>query len=181
MGSAPGDLLVKRALKNLRGKRCWHVRCGRNVGRSFAIYLGKKVKKMEPPSRSPLLRRLAARGPKILRENAPEYELLVWCSWRLSKTVGGVVLMSDDCEGGDDTIKKQLRNRLSIRKLLKGATIKELKIISRFYDLKIVFSNGCQLDVLCNRGKAKPKIDPSYSPIASNWEIFVPGDFVVGV
>ena len=89
--------------------------------------------------------------------------------------------MSDDCEGGDDTIKKQLRNRLSIRKLLKGATIKELKIISRFYDLKIVFSNGCQLDVLCNRGKAKPKIDPSYSPIASNWEIFVPGDFVVGV
>ena len=167
-----------RALNDLVGKRCWHVVCGHNVGSSFNLFLGKMVRKETPPSHSKRLRKLEAMGPKQLRENDAEFSLLVWTSWRLSKR-GKVVLTSSDCEDSGFSPKEQLRRRLSIRRMLKGATVKSIRVTSPFYDLTIVFSNGYQLDILCHRGNMKPSTDPSYTPILSNWNIYVPGDFVV--
>jgi hypothetical protein len=119
-------------------------------------------------------------GPKNLRENDAEFSLLVWTSWRLSKG-GDVVLTSSECEDDRYPLKEQLRRRLRIRRILTGSKVKSLKIVSPFYDLEISFSNGYRLDILCHRGNMNPTTDPSYTPILSNWDIFVPGGFVVKV
>ncbi len=63
--------------------------------------------------------------------------------------------------------------------MLKGSKVKAAAITSPFYDLELVFSNGYQLDILCHRGNMKPSTDSRYSPILSNWDIFVPGGFLV--
>lgn len=142
------------------------------------MYLGRMVKKTSPPSGSMRLKRLEAMGPRYLRENDPEFSLLVWTSWRISKG-GNVVLTSTDCEDTGAPLKEQLKRRSSIRRLLAGSMLKSVKVTSPYYDLTILFSNGYQLDILCHRGNMKPSTDPSYTPILSNWDIFVPGDFVV--
>lgn len=170
--------IADRAIKDLVGKRCWHVVCGRDVGGSFNLFLGKMVKRTTPPSRSKLIQKMEALKPKYLRENEAEFRLLVWTSWRLSRR-GKVVLTSSDCDDDAYSLKEQLRRRLSIRRLLKGSTVTSSAIISPFYDLKLVFSNGYELDILCHRGKMKPTTDPRFTPILSNWDIFVPGNFVV--
>lgn len=172
--------IAERAIKILVGKRCWHVVCGRNVGASFNLFLGKMVKKTTPPSHSKLIRKIEASKPKFLREYEAEFRLLVWTSWRLSRH-GSVVLTSSDCEDDAYPVKEQLRRRLSFGRLLKGSTIKSAEIISPFYDVKLMFNNGYELEILCHRGKMKPTTDPRYTPVLSNWDIFVPGNFVVKV
>lgn len=136
------------------------------------------VKKTAPPSRSKLLQKLEAAGPRFLRENDAEFSLLVWTSWRISKREK-IILTSSDCEDDAYPLEEQLKRRRSISRMLKGSKVKAAAITSPFYDLELVFSNGYQLDILCHRGNMKPSTDSRYSPILSNWDIFVPGGFLV--
>ena len=95
VNNASNSEIAKRTLGKLNGKYCWYVTCGYNVGRSFKLWLGKMVKRenvLGHPGASRIARKAAKAFPKAVRENFPEYGLLVWCSWRLSKKAHGTEL-----------------------------------------------------------------------------------------
>lgn len=149
--------IINRQFKLLKEKKCWYVSCGRNVGSSFQLCLGEKI------------RRKKALGnkfhPKSFRENTAEYAFLVWCSWRLSKD-DKLIVTSDDCDNHYKWCKY-------LRKLI-GLRIIKIQLMNCFFDFKIIFNEGWQIHIFCDNGNKDPSID-------TNWEIFIPGDYLISV
>lgn len=148
---------AKRYIKEFVGKLCWDVGCGRNVGSSFSLQLGRKVK-VNTFAYSKTPRKLSFR-------TVGEHNLLVWCSWRLSKK-DNLVVTSDDCENHYKWCKY-------LRKLA-GHKITKAKILNSFFDMQIDFTDGYQLNIFCDHGTREPSID-------TNWEIFWPDFYPFGI
>lgn len=160
--ASPQDV-VRRTLRRLSGKSCWHVSCGRNVGSSFEFALGRKIGRKIPFDNES--------QPISFQRHQPEYALMVWCAWRLSKD-GQIIAASSDF-ARDEKFQGLLR-RLSDQKIAR------LQSLSPFYDLKILFSGGWRLDIFCDRGAAKPGTN-THTVEKSNWEIFAQDSFLLGV
>lgn len=145
------------AVKALEGTRCWYVSCGGPVGASFGLAFGGKVKREAP------LKNKA--HPSAYRNNAPEFEVMVWSSWRLSK--GGQFLATSDA--WDDRPDSTARLRR-----LKGLRVSGVKAQGRFGDLALSFSDGTRLDIFCDRFRTP-------SCVENNWELFSGSGRIGGV
>ena len=148
---------AKHVIKKLIGKPCWDVGCGKGVGSSFGLYLGRKIKRKREIR--------SVTRPWMSIKHDPEFHVLVWCLWRLSKN-GRLVVTSDDCENHYKWCKYLRR--------LTGHKITKMMILNPFFDLQITFTRSYQLDIFCDHGTKEPSID-------TNWEVFSPNDLLFGV
>jgi hypothetical protein len=143
--------IARRTARKLIGQPCWDVGCGGSVGSSFNLALGKKIRRKRE------LTKLEKRLPKIHQRYEQEFSLLVWCTWRLSRK-DILLVTSDDCDSN--------RRWCRLLKQLIDLRITDISVVNQFCDLKILFSNGYQLDIFCDHGNKEPSID-------TNWELFV--------
>lgn len=140
--------LLNVALKLSVGKRCWYVSCGGSAGSSFKIAIGGMI-----PRRILLANQYHG---KLFRQNAGEYELLVWCPWRLDKKNGPFV--SSDCS-------LSIIER-SLNKLI-GRTVSSVRVMNMAYDAEITFSGGFCLRIFAEYLPPKPTFD-------YNWDYATP-------
>lgn len=148
---------LRRSVRNLTGKRCWYVSCGGAVGSSFKLAVGEMVKRESPLGNKA--------HPPIFRANYPEFGVLVWSSWRLSK--GNRVLATSDAWDERPDSAARLRS-------LKGLRVSQVVVRGGFGDLALSFSDGRRLDVFCDRFRTP-------SSIENNWELFGGPDRIGGV
>lgn len=139
---------LRTAIGALKGERCWYVSCGGSAGASFSLAFGGKLKRESP------LKNKA--HPPAFRNNDPEFEVLVWSSWRLSK--GSRVLATSDAWDERPDSAARLRS-------LKGLRVAKVGVGGEFGDLTLSFSDGRRLDVFCDRFRTP-------SSIENNWELF---------
>ncbi|TPW21787.1 MAG: hypothetical protein FD126_337 [Elusimicrobia bacterium] len=151
------DSRLMRAIKALKGERCWYVSCGGRVGASFQLAFGGKVKREFPINNK-------AHSPAF-RNNDPEFGLLVWSSWRLSKG-SWILATSDEWDERADSAAR-LRS-------LKGLRVSQAVAQGAFSDLSLAFSDGKRLDVFCDRFRTR-------SSIENNWELFSGPNRIGGV
>lgn len=151
------DSRLRKMLAKMAGKPCWYVACGGAAGSSFSLAIGGKEK-----CESPLKNKA---HPLAFRANDPEFGLLVWCTWRLSRN-GKVFVTSDDC--GNKRGSADLLRRLRGRKVLRVSSRTE------FCDLVVGFSGAFRLDVFCDHGRIAPSIE-------ANWELFNGARYIGGV
>ena len=118
------------------------------MGSSFSLALGG-MEKMAHPLKNKF-------HPKAYRENIAEFELLVWCSWRLSRRAT-IVVTSDDCEN-----KKEATRLLS---KVTGETILSVICSRDSGDLALGISGGYELKIFCDHGRIAPSVP-------DNWELF---------
>ncbi|TBR20331.1 hypothetical protein EPO15_13305 [bacterium] len=139
---------LRAAVEALKGERCWYVSCGGSVGSSFGLAFGGMVKREAPLKNKT--------HPPAFRNNNPEFEVMVWSSWRLSK--GGRILATSDAWDERPDSAARLRS-------LKGLRVSKVVAQAAFGDLALSFSDGRRLDVFCDRF-----LTPS--SIENNWELF---------
>lgn len=147
-----------RPIHNIQGKKCWYVSGGRNTGSSFHIHLGMRIPRTRPldsPHLSPILRKAGRRLPQELRDYISEWGLLIWCSWRLTRS-NKIVLTSDDCDNNTGLVSD-----LSV---LVGKTLVGIRQ-TPMLDLALTFSSRWKLDVFCSNGVKQPSLD-------TNWDLF---------
>jgi hypothetical protein len=128
---------------------CWNLNCGRGVGASFSLDLGKRI-----PRRVP---RFSDNRIVEVEEECGEVQILVWCTWRLDAACGPLT-SSDDSDHG-------IQRGLS--KLI-GSTVETIAVISPAWDLTVRFSNGLTLKVFCDHVPGDPSIH-------GNWDFFLSG------
>lgn len=139
----PSEIRVR--LQAIVGQNCWHVVAGGLVGPTFALALGKRVPRPAP------LRHVQS---EEFRNNDGEYNLLVWCSWRLDGE--SEALASSDQE--PETIARALA-------VLVNQTISEATCSAPAWDLRLEFSGGQKLMVFCDHL-------PGDASIEQNWELW---------
>lgn len=159
-GQGSGNLM-----RTIIGKRCGAVRFGGSAGSAFHLSFGRMVRVPPPILRSPLLRRLAKAEPASSRDLKPEFGLMVWSSWRLSRS-GRVLTASQASTKGE---------LLPLRRL-KGARVIAVSSEPSFHDLAVEFSGRLRLDVFCDM--APTSIDASAK--APNWALFDTQTLVAG-
>lgn len=142
------NLRPRRDLAKLEGQPCWYVASGGAAGSSFSLAIGGKERRDSP------LKNKA--HSKVFRNNSPQFALLVWCSWRVSKD-GKVVVTSDDCANKDGSA--------ALVRRLKGKKLLRIDCRDSFGDLRIDFADGYRLDIFCDHGRIAPTLD-------DNWELF---------
>jgi hypothetical protein len=138
-------------LRQIMEKPCWYVSFGENVGHSFQLALGKKVRRSVP-----------IRADSHSREYCEfegEYSLLVWCDWRLEREMKSVGSSRQTLEER----ARALTNLVGLR-TARG----ELALLG---DLVLYFENGFCLRMFADRISDDPKI--------ANWELFMPGSILV--
>lgn len=121
--TVPADM--RRVLRALAGKPCWHVSAGRGTGSTFQLALGAKVPRAKPLANPA--------QPAAYRKSEGECALMIWCAWRLDGPKGPVV--SSDASG-------EVVDRLLTR-ALRGRTVERARItVPLAWDLEVSFDRG---------------------------------------
>jgi len=132
------------------GMECWHACAGPNLGSTFSLSLGKRVRRAHPLKRAPL--------NDEFKFYEGEATLVVWCTWRLDGKDEPVA--SSDQEG--TIVKERLQ-------CLVGTRVEHIETEEPGWDLSVSFSGGQRLKVLCDHIPG----DPSFN---GNWDLEVRGD-----
>lgn len=145
---------VGSAVQSLVGAKCWHVGAGGLGGGSFSLALGSKVR------REHALR--YATAPKVFQAYEGEFNLVVWCSWRLDGPAEALASSDEDPE----VIARKLR------KALVGRTVERARVSCRACELRLVIG-GYVVSVFCDHVPGQPSFD-------GNWQLETP-KAVIGV
>ena len=132
-------------LRRLDGLLCWYVNAGGAAGTSFSLALGEKVLRDKPLN-----------NPGVnddFRIYEGEFNLYVWCSWRLEQESCALSSSNQDPAQAADALKE-----------LTGSRLSSIEVDETTTDLKLLFGNRV-LRVFCDH--CFP--DPSCS---ANWELF---------
>jgi hypothetical protein len=138
---------ISDCLNSIVNLKCWYVNCGKGVGSSFSISLGKKIARKRPLTN--------LKQSEEYRHYEGEVNLLIWCSWRLDNAEKPITSSDEDVE----KIEQGL-NILFEKVLLK------IEVIPPAWDLVILFSEGYQLRIFCDHL-------PGGSSYDGNWDLKV--------
>jgi hypothetical protein len=144
------DLLL-RLSRSLIGLRCWHVSTGSGDG-TFQLALGAKMRRSRP------LQSLAQ--PATYRRYEGAFNVLVWCSWRLS---GSSRLLSSSMS--------EVEEMTSSLKRIVGKTVRDVRTGPPFWDLTMSF-DGITLDVFSDYVGRTPDA-------GRNWELWMPSEAIL--
>ncbi len=145
------DLLA--AINSLVGLRCWYIN-SYVFGSSISLSLGEKLRRRES---------LQLEGHDAeFRDHEGEATLYVWCTWRLDGTEAPLTSSDDQAETGSRALNQ-----------LTGTSISAVTV-SPMWDLKLHFSNQCELHVFCDHVPGQPSWD-------GNWDLqFADRAYTVG-
>lgn len=139
----PLPLDMQNRLHAIEGKTCWHVSAG-NIDFTFNLYFGERVTRDKP----------LLRNQSITKTQRGEYELLVWCPWRLG-TIGKPL-------SGSDEKKERIATALRV---LEGLKVTQIQCVGPAWDLQIDFDDRIRLWVFAEYLPGDPSID-------TNWELW---------
>jgi hypothetical protein len=139
--------LICEIINAFRCKKCWYASCGGVAGATFALALGRKIRRINPLKNKS--------HSDDYRQYEGEVNLYVWCTWRLDSKEGPIT-SSDDSKKG---IAKALDQLL-------GKKVTDIRVDIPCWDLHVMFSDGLSLHVFCDHLQNKPSFD-------GNWEVWL--------
>ena len=119
-------------VKAIRGRKCVACIGGSGAGSVIGLGIGNRLRRVRP-LKNPTL-------SEIDKNNATEFELTVFCAWRMSREQRVICAWRDASES--DTWK-QLSAMI-------GRKIVSAEVHPHFYDLTIVFEGEIVFDVFCD-------------------------------
>lgn len=147
---------MRDCLRPFRGLPCWHVSAGKGTGAAFGLALGERIPRPEP-LRNP-------KQPVVFQRNAGEFELMVWCAWRLDGPKGPIV----SSDASEVEVGRVLGRRL------RGRTIERVRItLPLAWDLEVTFDRGLVLRVFCDQLPPTPSTDGCWEAVLPDRELDV--------
>lgn len=140
------DLLAE--VERLVGKVCWYVSTGGAASTTFQLAIGSRIPRefwMPNTAHSDEFQKF--RG---------EFDLFVWCAWRLDGADGPLTSWDDVDEIAAQTLE-----------LLVGQKIASVNVKPPSWDLTIAFDRGHKLKVFCDHVIGDPSFD-------GNWDLLMP-------
>jgi len=102
--------------------------------------------------------------PAVYQRNEGEYELMVWCAWRLDGPKGPVV----SSDAADVVVDRKLT------RALRGRTIERARVtVPLAWDLEVTFDRGLVLRVFCDYLPGDPSFDGNYEVVLPDRELAV--------
>lgn len=117
----------------LRGKSCWSIIAG--VGSILELGFGDKKKRKQPLKNATLTDEQG--------HFAPEFSLLIYCAWRLSRYETIMCGWRDSDEFNTNT-------KIGFD-LLKNKKVTDVKLVGDFFDLNIYFEDGIVMQLFCDQ------------------------------
>ena len=142
-------------LNSIIRKPCWYVAAGGCTGSVFKLYLGDKIPREKPVENDRL-------GEQA-RLYEPEYDIMVYCAWRLDGPDGPITSWLEPNE-----IDGSMVNGLN---KLTGESVERIQIFLPVGDMEVEFSGGKTMKIFCDATAATDR--------TSNWFVHGPNGFSV--
>jgi len=124
--------LDSRSLHFLVGKLCWGIVAGHGTGSAVDLFLGNKLPRKHVSANKSL--------DQEIRENDPEFNIFIHCSWRLVSEHGIICSSSWSSQVNGLAVEDGLAQ-------LKSLKVVSVDLNSKMLDLSIVFENQITMSI----------------------------------